>query len=414
MFTAYAPSQAKLWKDGKMFRAIEANCWSPEARLRECDETNVTVQVWYPVSNFFGATFERFFLSVYVITGAVDSACDVQLLGQTRRLFGNLEIPQQSPRRGLPPKSDSIHWFVLNSLHHELHFPSKQWNMSTFFKTQFLRWNWIHSISRALDCLMASVSRWIHGKHSFKWHQLTHLLWTGLGTIPLQSPELAVRELERCMTELNLAGIQIGSHVNDWTLDRPELAPVFEAGLGLGLVLFFFDDLNSSCEFQWSLGQMFVCWALWVYISNTFHVLFVDIFQRSDWTLPSLFTRGTWWARNWCKSIGCHGADAFFLFQHPSHLKKCIEFSTMSMSHTSCDLSILSCMVWLAPLNHLSSFIFMFQSFFLLIIFAQVGWHASWDLSGDLFDDFRRRVWEISASARLLCSWWRLVPRHHR
>ncbi|MCG8432469.1 MAG: amidohydrolase, partial [Gammaproteobacteria bacterium] len=60
----------------------------------------------------------------------------------------------------------------------------------------------------------------------------------GLGTIPMQAPELAVKELERCVKELNLAGVQIGSHVNDWNLDAPELFPVFEAAQELNAAVF--------------------------------------------------------------------------------------------------------------------------------------------------------------------------------
>jgi aminocarboxymuconate-semialdehyde decarboxylase len=56
----------------------------------------------------------------------------------------------------------------------------------------------------------------------------------GLGTVPLQSPELAIGELERCMDELGLAGVQIGSHCNEWNLDAPELFPFFEAAAGRG------------------------------------------------------------------------------------------------------------------------------------------------------------------------------------
>lgn len=60
----------------------------------------------------------------------------------------------------------------------------------------------------------------------------------GLGTIPLQAPKLAVRELERCVRELGLSGVQIGSHVNQWNLDEPELFPVFEAAEALGAAVF--------------------------------------------------------------------------------------------------------------------------------------------------------------------------------
>jgi aminocarboxymuconate-semialdehyde decarboxylase len=52
--------------------------------------------------------------------------------------------------------------------------------------------------------------------------------------VPLQSPNLAIRELERCMDQLNLAGVQIGSHCNDWNLDAPELFAFFEAAADLG------------------------------------------------------------------------------------------------------------------------------------------------------------------------------------
>jgi aminocarboxymuconate-semialdehyde decarboxylase len=62
--------------------------------------------------------------------------------------------------------------------------------------------------------------------------------FAGLGTLPMQSPDLAVRELERCVRELGLAGVQIGSHVNRWNLSDPALFPVFEAATALGAAVF--------------------------------------------------------------------------------------------------------------------------------------------------------------------------------
>ncbi|MBI4947506.1 MAG: amidohydrolase [Bacteroidetes bacterium] len=59
----------------------------------------------------------------------------------------------------------------------------------------------------------------------------------GLGTIPLQSPELAIKELERCKN-IGLAGIEIGSHVNDWNLNAPELFPVFQACAEMNMPVF--------------------------------------------------------------------------------------------------------------------------------------------------------------------------------
>lgn len=60
----------------------------------------------------------------------------------------------------------------------------------------------------------------------------------GLGTAPLQDPELACRETERCMKELGMAGMEIGSHVNEWNLNDPALYPFYETCERLGAALF--------------------------------------------------------------------------------------------------------------------------------------------------------------------------------
>lgn len=62
--------------------------------------------------------------------------------------------------------------------------------------------------------------------------------FVGLGTIPMQAPDLAVKELERCIKELNLAGVEIGSHVNDWNLNDEHLFPIFQAAEALGAAIF--------------------------------------------------------------------------------------------------------------------------------------------------------------------------------
>ncbi len=59
----------------------------------------------------------------------------------------------------------------------------------------------------------------------------------GLGTLPMQDPELAIQELRRCK-EIGLAGVEIGSHVNDWNLNDPNIFPVFEACQDLDMSVF--------------------------------------------------------------------------------------------------------------------------------------------------------------------------------
>lgn len=61
--------------------------------------------------------------------------------------------------------------------------------------------------------------------------------FVGLGTLPLQSPELACRELER-IVKSGLAGIQIGSHVNSWNLDDAALFEVYSTAEKLGAAIF--------------------------------------------------------------------------------------------------------------------------------------------------------------------------------
>ncbi len=81
-------------------------------------------------------------------------------------------------------------------------------------------------LSRLLNDHLADVCR--EHPHRF----------VGLGTVPLQDPELAIEELRRCVQELGLAGVQIGSHVNAWNLSAPELFPFFAACEELGAALF--------------------------------------------------------------------------------------------------------------------------------------------------------------------------------
>jgi aminocarboxymuconate-semialdehyde decarboxylase len=71
--------------------------------------------------------------------------------------------------------------------------------------------------------------------------------FTGLATIPLQDPDLAARELERCVHELGLRGAQIGTHVDanehfgrldTLNLDNAALQPVWSAAEQLGAAIF--------------------------------------------------------------------------------------------------------------------------------------------------------------------------------
>ncbi|MFN2508064.1 MAG: amidohydrolase family protein [Chthoniobacterales bacterium] len=71
--------------------------------------------------------------------------------------------------------------------------------------------------------------------------------FAGLGTIPLQDPALAARELERCVRELGLRGVQIGTHVDAnehchgpdcRNLDHPSLDVIWQTAEQLNAAIF--------------------------------------------------------------------------------------------------------------------------------------------------------------------------------
>ena len=141
----HKPCCARMMMDDKFFREVEDNCWSAEARMKDCDHHHV----------------------------------DVQVLSTIPVLFA--------------------YW------------------------------------AKAQDAL--DVSMFLNDHIAGITHKYTDR-FVGLGTIPLQSPDLAIKEMERCVKELGMAGVEIGTHVNDWNLDDEKLFPVFEAAEELGASIF--------------------------------------------------------------------------------------------------------------------------------------------------------------------------------
>lgn len=140
----HKPCCAKMMKDDKFFREVEDNCWSAEARMKECSHLNVDVQVLSTVPVMFS------------------------------------------------------YW------------------------------------AKPKDCL--EVSKFLND-HIAGIVQDYPKRFIGLGTLPMQDPKLAIQELERCKN-IGLAGIEIGSHINDWNLNDPNVFPVFETAEQLGMSVF--------------------------------------------------------------------------------------------------------------------------------------------------------------------------------
>lgn len=157
--------KAKMMRDGKLFRIVDQNCWDPETRLKEMDETGVTVQALSTVPVMF---------SYWAKPEDTLDLCQI--------------------------------------LNNDLAETVKK------YPTRFV----------------------------------------GFGTLPMQAPELAVQELKRCKMELGFPGIQIGSHINDWNLDAPELQPIFAAAEEYEVSLFIHPwDMELG-------GRMSKYWLPWL------------------------------------------------------------------------------------------------------------------------------------------------------
>ena len=63
------------------------------------------------------------------------------------------------------------------------------------------------------------------------------LRFVGLGTAPLQETQLAIAELERCKA-IGLAGVQIGTNVNQLNLSEPKFLEFFQACEELSMAVF--------------------------------------------------------------------------------------------------------------------------------------------------------------------------------
>ncbi len=83
------------------------------------------------------------------------------------------------------------------------------------------------------DCLELSVFLNDHIAEIVSDHPGNYI---GLGTIPMQDPTLAIKELERCK-ELGMPGVQIGSNINNQNLSKPIFFEFFQACESLGMAV---------------------------------------------------------------------------------------------------------------------------------------------------------------------------------
>lgn len=80
----------------------------------------------------------------------------------------------------------------------------------------------------------------------------------GIGTVPLQEVDMAIAEMERCVTDLKMPGLEIGSNINGENLSDKKFFPFYKRAEELGCALFVH---------PWEMmgeGQMQKYWLPWL------------------------------------------------------------------------------------------------------------------------------------------------------
>jgi aminocarboxymuconate-semialdehyde decarboxylase len=88
--------------------------------------------------------------------------------------------------------------------------------------------------AKPADC--AEVARFLNDNIAAAVNEFP-LRFVGLGTVPMQDTKLAIAELERC-TQIGMAGVEIGSNVNQLNLGEPKFFDFFAACQELGMAVF--------------------------------------------------------------------------------------------------------------------------------------------------------------------------------
>jgi aminocarboxymuconate-semialdehyde decarboxylase len=83
----------------------------------------------------------------------------------------------------------------------------------------------------------------------------------GLGTVPLQDVDLAIKEMERCIVELKMPGIEIGTNVNQLNLGEQKFDAFWQAAEALNCSIFVHPwDMMGEADMQkywlpWLVGM---------------------------------------------------------------------------------------------------------------------------------------------------------------
>jgi aminocarboxymuconate-semialdehyde decarboxylase len=87
------------------------------------------------------------------------------------------------------------------------------------------------------------------------------LRFIGIGTVPMQDIDLAIKEMERCVDELKMPGLEIGSNINGINLSDERFFPFYKRAQELGCSLFIHpwemmgEDKMQKYWLPWLVGM---------------------------------------------------------------------------------------------------------------------------------------------------------------
>lgn len=130
-----------------------------------------------------------------------------------------------------------------------------------------------HDVDAMVLCTVPVLfSYWAQPEHTLTWSQflnddLARIVaeyprrFIGLGTVPMQDATRAAQELRRCVTELHMPGVQIGSNINGINLDDHQFDPFWAAAQELDAAIFVHPwemlgaERNERYWMQWLVGM---------------------------------------------------------------------------------------------------------------------------------------------------------------
>lgn len=130
-----------------------------------------------------------------------------------------------------------------------------------------------HSVNAMVLCTVPVLfNYWAQPQHALEWSAFLndHLAgvvrahpnrFIGLGTLPMQSIDLAIQEMRRVVLELGMPGVEIGSNINGVNLDDVSLDPFWAEAERLGAAIFVHPwemmgaDRTQKYFQQWLIGM---------------------------------------------------------------------------------------------------------------------------------------------------------------